>query len=139
MVGFYDGRSWTLEFQDQQFHSRLCVHLCLSDLDTGLTADKLKEMAATCSEKIYDTEDQGPMTTIKASLTVIQELAANLAQKMAECENELAISGQTQSQQQSTEKEPITPIVVRASAVRKESEETKILSRYMSVTVNIIY
>jgi len=100
-----------------------------SDLDTGLTADKLKEMAATSSERVYDTEDLGPVATIKASLTVIQQLAANLAQKMAECENELAISGQTQSQQQSIENEQVTPIVARANAVRKESEETKILSR----------
>lgn len=99
------------------------------DLDTGLAADKLKEMAATSSERVYDTEDMGPVATIKASLTVIQQLAANLAQKMAECENELAISGQTQSQQQSTESEQIMPIVARANSVRKESEETKILSR----------
>ncbi|EFN72194.1 Dynactin subunit 1 [Camponotus floridanus] len=99
------------------------------DLDTGLAADRLKEMAATSSEKVYDTEDLGPVATIKASLTVIQQLAANLAQKMAECENELAISGQTQSQQQSKDNEQIMPIVSRAHAVRKESEETKILSR----------
>jgi len=96
-------------------------------------------MAATSSEKIYDTEDLGPVATIKASLTVIQQLAANLAQKMAECENELAISGQMQSQQQSVENEPIIPIVTRATAVRKESEETKILSRYIFVIINIIY
>lgn len=86
-------------------------------------------MAATSSERVYDTEDLGPVATIKASLTVIQQLAANLAQKMAECENELAISGQTQSQKRSMDNEQITPIVARASAVRKESEETKILSR----------
>lgn len=88
-------------------------------------------MAATSSEKVYDTEDLGPLTTIKASLKVIQQLAANLAQKMAECENELAISGQTQSQQQFKDNELIMPIVSRANAVRKESEETKILSRYL--------
>ncbi|KAL6445510.1 hypothetical protein ACFW04_000817 [Cataglyphis niger] len=99
------------------------------DLDTGLAADRLKEMAATSSEKVYDTEDLGPVATIKASLTVIQQLAANLAQKMAECENELAISGQTQNQQHSKDRELIMPIVSRANAVRKESEETKILSR----------
>lgn len=102
-----------------------------SDLDTGLAADRLKEMAATSSEKVYDTEDLGPTTTIKDSLKVVQQLAANLAQKMAECENELAISGQTQSQQQSKDNELIMPIVSRAHAVRKESEETKILSRYL--------
>lgn len=102
-----------------------------SDLDTGLAADKLKEMAATSSERVYDTEDLGPVATIKASLTVIQQLAANLAQKMAECENELAISGQTQNQHQSMESDQITPVIVRANAVRKESEETKILSRFV--------
>ncbi|XP_018403080.1 PREDICTED: dynactin subunit 1 isoform X1 [Cyphomyrmex costatus] len=108
------------------------------DLDMGLSADKLKEMAATSSERVYDTEDLGPVATIKASLTIIQQLAANLAQKMAECENELAISGQTQSQQQSTESEQITPIVARANSVRKESEETKILSRKLETRDNDI-
>lgn len=102
-----------------------------SDLDTGIAADKLKEMAATSSERVYDTEDLGPVATIKASLTVIQQLAANLAQKMAECENELAISGPTQSQKRPMGGEQITPIVTRANAVRKESEETKILSRFV--------
>lgn len=110
-----------------------------SDLDTGLAADRLKEMAATSSEKVYDTEDLGPVATIKASLTVIQQLAANLAQKMAECENELAISGQTQSQQQSKDSELIMPIVSRANAVRKESEETKILSRYLHLFADTVY
>lgn len=98
-----------------------------------MAADKLKEMAATSSEKVYDTEDLGPVATIKASLTVIQQLAANLAQKMAECENELAISGQTQNQQQSLEGEQMTPILIRANTARKESEETKILSRCVSL------
>lgn len=108
-------------------------------MDTGLTADRLKEMAATSSEKVYDTEDLGPVATIKASLTVIQQLAANLAQKMAECENELAISGQTQNQQQSKDSELIMPIVSRANAVRKESEETKILSRYLQFFADTVY
>lgn len=110
-----------------------------SDLDTGLAADKLKEMAATSSEKVYDTEDLGPVATIKASLTVIQQLAANLAQKMAECENELATSGQAQNQPQSAESEPITPILIRANAARKESEETKILSRCVYISLGVIY
>lgn len=99
-------------------------------MDTGLAADKLKEMAATSSERVYDTEDLGPVATIKTSLTVIQQLAANLAQKMAECENELAISGQTQNHQP-MESEQIMPIMSRANSVRKESEETKILSRFV--------
>lgn len=96
-------------------------------------------MAATSSEKIYDTEDLGPVATIKASLTVIQQLAANLAQKMAECENELAISGQTQGRQMSIEKQQITPILIRANSARKESEETKVLSRYASLFLLIYY
>ena len=98
------------------------------DFDSGLSANKLKEMAAMSSERIYDTEDLGPVATIKASLTVIQQMAANLAQKMAECENELAIAGQ-QKTAQAGESEVIAPILVRAQAAIKESEETKILAR----------
>ncbi|XP_076295740.1 dynactin subunit 1 isoform X2 [Lasioglossum baleicum] len=99
-----------------------------TDLDAGLTAEKLKEMAASACEKVYDTEDIGPVATVKASLTVIQQLAANLAQKMAECENELAISGHLR-QAQDSKKEPLMPITIRAHAARKEAEETKVLSR----------
>lgn len=101
-----------------------------SDVDTGLSANKLKEMAAISTERIYDTEDLGPVATIKSSLAVIQQMAANLAQKMAECENELAIAGQQPvAQTGSTDNESITPILIRAQAAIKESEETKILAR----------
>ncbi|XP_033308216.1 dynactin subunit 1-like isoform X3 [Bombus bifarius] len=100
------------------------------DLDTGLGADKLKEMASIACEKVYDTEDVGPVATIKGSLSSIQQLAANFAQKMAECENELAISGQlSQQREQNVESESLQPIKVRAQAAKKEAEEIKILSR----------
>ena len=100
------------------------------DLDTGLTADNLKEMASVSCDKVYDTENVGTIATIKGSLTTIQQLAANLAQKMAECENELGISGQLSLQQeQGAETESMMPIKVRAQAARKEVEETKILTR----------
>ncbi|XP_048268349.1 dynactin subunit 1 isoform X4 [Bombus terrestris] len=100
------------------------------DLDTGLGADKLKEMASIACEKVYDTEDVGPVATIKGSLSSIQQLAANFAQKMAECENELAISGQlSQQREQNAESESLQPIKVRAQAAKKEAEEIKILSR----------
>ncbi|XP_054004461.1 dynactin subunit 1 isoform X2 [Hylaeus anthracinus] len=100
------------------------------DLDTGLGADKLKEMASVACEKVYDTEDIGPVATIKESLSIVQLLAANLAQKMAECENELAISGHlSQQQEQGAESESLMPIKIRAQAARKEAEETKVLSR----------
>ncbi|XP_017892569.1 dynactin subunit 1 isoform X2 [Ceratina calcarata] len=100
------------------------------DLDTGLGADKLKEIASMACEKVYDTEDVGPVATIKASLTMIQQQAANLAQKMAECENELAISGQlSQQREQGAAKETEQPIKVRAQLAKKEAEKIKVLSR----------
>ncbi|XP_076166866.1 dynactin subunit 1 isoform X2 [Ptiloglossa arizonensis] len=100
------------------------------DLDTGLGTDKLKEMASIACEKVYDTEDIGPVATIKGSLMTIQQLAANLAQKMAECENELAISGHlSQQQEQNTDNESLMPIKLRAQAARKKAEEIKVLSR----------
>ncbi|CAK9807538.1 Dynactin subunit 1 [Anthophora quadrimaculata] len=109
------------------------------DLDSGLSADKLKEMISVACEKVYDTEDVGPVATIKGSLTVVQQLAANLAQKMAECENEIAISGQlSQQQEQNQDNESIHPIKVRAQASRKEAEEIKILSRKLETRDNDI-
>ncbi|XP_031847377.1 dynactin subunit 1 isoform X2 [Nomia melanderi] len=99
-----------------------------ADLDNGLSTDKLKEMASVACEKVYDAEDIGPVATIKGSLTAIQQLAANLAQKMAECENELAISGHlSQQQEQGANNESVMPITVRAQTARKEAEETKVL------------
>lgn len=99
------------------------------DLDTGLGADKLKEIASMACEKVYDTEDMGPVATIKASLTCIQQLAANFAQKMAECENELAISGQLSQQREQNAEEAQQPIKIRAQVAKKEAEEIKVLSR----------
>lgn len=107
------------------------------DLDTGLTADKLKEMASVSCERVYDTENVGPVATIKGSLTAIQQLAAALAQKMAECENELAISGQL-SQQQEQGDESVMPVKIRAQTARKEAEETKVLSRKLEARDNDI-
>ncbi|XP_015111806.1 dynactin subunit 1 isoform X2 [Diachasma alloeum] len=98
------------------------------DLDTGLSAEKLKEMAAMSTERIYDTDDLGPVTTIKGSLAIVQQMATNLAQKMAECENEMAIAGNA-AQTADSSADIISPIQLRAQVVRKESEETKILAR----------
>ncbi|KAI4485812.1 hypothetical protein M0804_006301 [Polistes exclamans] len=97
------------------------------DLDTGLTADKLKDIAAMASEKVYDTEDMGPVATIKSSLTIMQQFAANLAQRMTECENDLAMTGSISHQQEANE--TVAPIFLMAQIARKEAEETKILSR----------
>ncbi|XP_008207365.1 dynactin subunit 1 isoform X4 [Nasonia vitripennis] len=101
--------------------------LTSGDLDTGLVSAKLKEMAANSTEKIYDADDIGAIATIKASLAVIQKAAVNLAEKMAECENELAMSGITHRKQENLEEN--SPIFLRAQATRKELEETKVLSR----------
>ncbi|XP_043502532.1 dynactin subunit 1 isoform X4 [Polistes fuscatus] len=97
------------------------------DLDTGLAADKLKDIAAMASEKVYDTEDMGPVATIKSSLTIMQQFAANLAQRMTECENDLAMTGSISQQQEANE--TVAPIFLIAQIARKEAEETKILSR----------
>ncbi|XP_014615436.1 PREDICTED: dynactin subunit 1 isoform X3 [Polistes canadensis] len=97
------------------------------DLDTGLAADKLKDIAAMASEKVYDTEDMGPVATIKSSLTIMQQFAANLAQRMTECENDLAMTGSISHQQEANE--TVAPIFLMAQIARKEAEETKILSR----------
>lgn len=102
------------------------IMIC-ADLDTGLGAAKLKEMAANSTEKIYDADDIGAIATIKASLAVIQKAAVNLSEKMAECENELAMSGTAHRKQENSEEN--SPIFLRAQATRKELEETKVLSR----------
>ncbi|XP_014207258.1 dynactin subunit 1-like isoform X2 [Copidosoma floridanum] len=102
--------------------------LTSGDLDTGLSASKLKEMTAISTEKIYDVDDIGAIATIKASLSVVQKVATSLSEKMAECENELVISG-SQALRRKDNVEENSPIFVRAQATRKEMEETKILSR----------
>lgn len=98
------------------------------DLESGISAEKLKEMAAMSTERIYDTDDIGPVATIKSSLSIVQQMATNLAQKMAECENELAIAGNAAQTADSTS-DIVSPIHLRAQIVRKESEEMKILAR----------
>ena len=85
-------------------------------------------MAAVSTEKIYDADDIGAIATIKASLSVIQKAAVNLAEKMAECENELAISGNMALRKKDNVEEN-SPIYLRSQSTRKELEETKVLSR----------
>ncbi|CAG5075497.1 Similar to DCTN1-p150: Dynactin subunit 1 (Drosophila melanogaster) [Cotesia congregata] len=102
------------------------------DLDVGINASKLKEMAAISSEKIYDTDDLGPISTLKASLVTVQQMAADLAQKMVECENEIITVKQApvnQSALTDGSVENQTPISIRAQTTRKEFEETKNLAR----------
>lgn len=82
------------------------------------------------TEKVYDSDDIGAIATIKASLAIIQKAAANLAEKMAECENELAISGNA-AQRHNDHIEENSPVFLRAQANRKELEETKVLSRFV--------
>lgn len=92
------------------------------------------DMAAMSCERAYDTEDLGPVNSIKSSLAVMQQAAANLAQKMTECENEMAVTGKTQQKQQAeTEEQSINPILVRAQIVRKEADEVKNLSKCVSL------
>lgn len=101
-------------------------------MDVGINASKLKEMAAISSEKIYDTDDLGPISTLKASLVIVQQMAADLAQKMVECENEIITVKQApvnQSALTDGSVENQTPISIRAQTTRKEFEETKNLAR----------
>ncbi|XP_058802610.1 dynactin subunit 1-like isoform X2 [Phymastichus coffea] len=102
--------------------------LTSGDLEKGLSASRLKEMAATSTEKIYDSDDIGAIATIKASLAIIQKVSTNLAERMTECENELAISGST-AHRKNDNVEENSPIFLRAQANRKELEETKVLAR----------
>ncbi|XP_044598669.1 dynactin subunit 1-like isoform X2 [Cotesia glomerata] len=101
------------------------------DLDVGINASKLKEMAAISSEKIYDTDDLGPISTLKASLVIVQQMAADLAQKMVECENEIITVKQAPVNQSALTDgvENQIPISIRAQTTRKEFEETKNLAR----------
>ncbi|XP_008546049.1 dynactin subunit 1 isoform X2 [Microplitis demolitor] len=100
------------------------------DLDHGINAHKFKEMAAMSSEKIFDTDDLGPISTLKSSLVIVQQMAADLAQKMVECENEIITVRQTSVNQSSAiDAESLSPISLRAQTTRKEFEETKNLAR----------
>lgn len=87
-------------------------------------------MAAMSSEKIFDTDDLGPISTLKSSLVIVQQMAADLAQKMVECENEIITVRQTSVNQSSAiDAESLSPISLRAQTTRKEFEETKNLAR----------
>lgn len=87
------------------------------------------------TEKVYDADDIGAIATIKASLAIIKKTAVSLAEKMADCENELAMSGTTLRKRENIEEN--SPIFLRAQATRKELEETKILSRLIIFLRNI--
>ena len=106
--------------------------------ETGLNSARLKEMAAVATEKVYETDDIGAIATIKSSISVIQQIATNLAEKMVECENEIAMNTSNSAQRRNNNSEEVNPIFVRAQAARKELEETKMLSRYVKIKFFVV-
>ncbi|XP_067011702.2 dynactin subunit 1 isoform X2 [Anabrus simplex] len=96
------------------------------DQDVGITNDKLRELAHTATDRIYEHEDRGPVESIKWSLGLIQAEVAKLSQFLQENEYDISIGT-------NTEEKVTAPIILRAQAVKKELEETKNLKHKLEM------
>ncbi|XP_044734295.1 dynactin subunit 1 isoform X2 [Chrysoperla carnea] len=95
--------------------------LANGDADMSLSPAKLKEIAATASDKIYEQDDLGPVQSLKNSLALILTELTQIGQTLLDNEYDINIGTLN------TEK-PTRPVILRAQAVKKELEETKTLT-----------
>ncbi|XP_060529168.1 dynactin subunit 1 [Cylas formicarius] len=91
------------------------------DAENGLGEERLKEIAANATDKVYAQDDLGPVQSVKNSL---ESIAAHVAQisKFVQ-DNELEYSTINKNLAKST-----PPIQLRAETVKKELEQTKTLT-----------
>lgn len=62
------------------------------DMDKGITQEKIKDIAITASDKVYEQDDLGPVQSIKNSLTFIVTQISQLAQYLQDNEYEISMA-----------------------------------------------
>ncbi|XP_074029594.1 dynactin subunit 1 isoform X2 [Leptinotarsa decemlineata] len=90
-------------------------------MENGISQEKLKEIAHSASDKVYEQDDLGPVQSIKNSLTYLLNEATKIAQFLLDNEYEISTAS-------SSIDEKVPPIQIRAESVKKELEQTKTLT-----------
>lgn len=63
------------------------------DMEKGITQEKIKDIAITASDKIYEQDDLGPVQSIKSSLNQILTQVTQIAQYLQDNEYEITTAG----------------------------------------------
>lgn len=66
------------------------------DNDKGLPQDKIKDIANTASDKIYEQDDLGPVQSVKDSLAFVVTQITQLLQFLQDNEYDIAVSGKAE-------------------------------------------
>lgn len=86
--------------------------------EKGISEEKLKEIAITASDRIYEQDDLGPIQSIKNSLTILSTQMTNIVKFLQD--NELQFTP--------AKEKPKPPIQIRSDTVKKDLEQTKTLT-----------
>lgn len=65
-------------------------------MDKGITQEKIKDIAITASDKIYEQDDLGPVQSIKNSLNLILTQVTQIAQYLQDNEYEITTAGKNE-------------------------------------------
>lgn len=65
-------------------------------MDKGITQEKIKDIAITASDKIYEQDDLGPVQSIKNSLNIILTQITQVAQYLQDNEYEITTAGKNE-------------------------------------------
>ncbi|XP_066262436.1 dynactin subunit 1 [Euwallacea similis] len=87
--------------------------------EKGLSEDKLKDIAMTASDRVYEQDDLGPVQSVKHSLSLLVNQITNLSKSLQD--NELQFTS-------SKDDKTTPPIQLRAESVKRELEQTKTLT-----------
>lgn len=66
------------------------------DMDKGITQEKIKDIAITASDKIYEQDDLGPVQSIKNSLNLILTQITQVAQYLQDNEYEITTANKNE-------------------------------------------
>nr|CAI5831013.1 unnamed protein product [Callosobruchus analis] len=91
------------------------------EMEKGISQSKIKDIAINSSDKIYEQDDLGPVHNIKDSLSFIVSQISEVAKYLQENEYEISMASKKDDK-------PVPPISLRADTVRKELEQTMILT-----------
>ncbi|XP_031349690.1 dynactin subunit 1 isoform X2 [Photinus pyralis] len=98
-----------------------CIVTIAGEIEKNIPHEKLKDLAISASDKVYEQDDLGPVQSVKNSLSFIVTQISQISQFLQD--NDYSITMTSKS-----EDKVIPPILTRAETVKRELEETKTLT-----------
>lgn len=65
-------------------------------MERGITQEKIKDIAATASDKVYEQDDLGPVQSVKNSLNIVLNQITQIAQYLQDNEYEITTANKNE-------------------------------------------